>query len=169
MSGLIVNVLDFARGRLGGGFVTNRNADEPLKPILEQVASELMTTHPGRTVKMDFDFVDPINCDRARLAQLFSNLLANALTHGAADRPVFVTATTGDGFLTLSVANSGEPIPPTAIKQLFRPFTRGSRSYSQGLGLGLFIASEIARAHWGTLTVASTTDETRFTFRMPLQ
>jgi signal transduction histidine kinase len=168
MSGLIANVLDFARGRLGGGFAIDRNADAPLEPVLKQVVSELMTTNPGRIVNAAFDFADPIDCDRDRLAQLFSNLLANALTHGAADRPIRVEATTGDGTFRLSVANSGEPIPPAAIKQLFLPFTRGDHSPSQGLGLGLFIASEIARAHRGTLTVASTPEETRFTFRMEL-
>jgi sigma-B regulation protein RsbU (phosphoserine phosphatase) len=66
----------------------------------------------------------------------------------------------------LSIANLGEPIPPEAINRLFQPFDRVS---AQGLGLGLYIASEIARAHGGKLEVASSMQETRFTFRMPLR
>ena len=67
----------------------------------------------------------------------------------------------------LSVTNSGEPIPPATMERLFQPFFRAStRPSQQGLGLGLYIASEIARAHGGTLDVASTAEETRFVFRM---
>jgi light-regulated signal transduction histidine kinase (bacteriophytochrome) len=88
--------------------------------------------------------------------------------HGSADQPVDVTASTDNGTFELSVANSGDPIPAEVMKQLFQPFYHGAiRPAMQGLGLGLFIASEIARAHGGTLTVASSDIETRFTFRMP--
>jgi sigma-B regulation protein RsbU (phosphoserine phosphatase) len=66
----------------------------------------------------------------------------------------------------LSVTNAGDPIPPAARERLFEPFSR--MSGKQGLGLGLYIASEIARAHRGSLHVSSTPVETRFTFRMPL-
>jgi sigma-B regulation protein RsbU (phosphoserine phosphatase) len=56
------------------------------------------------------------------------------------------------------------------MKRLFQPFFRGEmRSSLQGLGLGLHIASEIAKAHGGAIEVASTSQETRFTFRMPLR
>jgi sigma-B regulation protein RsbU (phosphoserine phosphatase) len=69
----------------------------------------------------------------------------------------------------LSVANSGDPIPSEAMHRLFQPFYRvSSRDSRQGLGLGLYIASEIARAHGGTISVTSSPEETRFTFRMPL-
>ena|ERR1700730_3797820 len=68
----------------------------------------------------------------------------------------------------LSVSNQGYPIPAETIKDLFKPFVRATARPSQpSLGLGLYIASEIARAHGGTLTVESLYDETRFTFRMP--
>ena len=74
-----------------------------------------------------------------------------------------------DGF-ELAVTNRGEPIPCDAIERLFQPFSRNSgRPDQQGLGLGLFIAAEIARTHDGSLTVASSSAETRFTFHMPLQ
>jgi hypothetical protein len=80
-----------------------------------------------------------------------------------------VLATTSEGVFKLSVANSGAPIPPFAIKRLFQPFARGGGNGNpQGSGPGLYIASEIARAHGGMLTAGSSAEETRFTFRMPL-
>ena len=110
-----------------------------------------------------------VSCDRARIAQLLSNLAANALTHGAPDKPVLVCASTLDGTFELSVANQGEPIPPTTLERLFQPFFRvAARPSQQGLGLGLYIACEIARAHRGSLDVTSDKTETRFTFQMPL-
>jgi sigma-B regulation protein RsbU (phosphoserine phosphatase) len=75
----------------------------------------------------------------------------------------------GEAF-ELSVANAGDPIPPATLGRLFQPFFRASdRPGRQGLGLGLHIASEVARAHGGVLDVVSTPAETRFTFRMPLR
>lgn len=169
MSGMIDNVLDFARGRLGGGLVLHRDADEPLEPVLRQVVAELQTSSPGRLIDVQSVLTEPVNCDRTRVGQLLSNLLGNALAYGAADAPIRVRAATDGGCFELSVANSGEPIPTAALERLFRPFTRGAgQPNHQGLGLGLYIASEIARAHGGTLDVASSEDETRFTFRMRL-
>jgi signal transduction histidine kinase len=168
MSQLIDNVLDFARGRLGGGLTLHRSANEPIDKILDQVIAELRSTHLTRVIRTRFDIREPVCCDGQRIAQLFSNLLGNAIVHGAADQPVDVTASTDNGTFELSVANSGDPIPVEVMKQLFQPFYRGAiRPAMQGLGLGLFIASEIARAHGGTLTVASSDIETRFTFRIP--
>ena len=108
-------------------------------------------------------------CDGARIAQLLSNLLANALTHGDPVGPVRVEAWSGDEGFGISVANIGEPIPPEIMDHLFKPFSRASaRAGQQGLGLGLYIADEIARAHDGSLRVESSAEETRFIFRMPL-
>lgn len=170
MSGLIDDVMDFARGRLGGGIALIRNANRPLEPVLRQVVDELRMTLPDRVIESEFRITDPVNCDRSRIGQMVSNLLGNALTHGSPDRPVKVSAATDHGMFELRVANSGEPIPDAVIAHLFRPFFRGEvRASLQGLGLGSYIASEIAKAHDGTLTVASTAEETRFTFRMPLR
>lgn len=170
MSGLIDNVLDFARGRLGGGITLSRDANRPLEPVLQQVVDELRSTMPDRMIESDFKIADPVNCDRSRIGQMVSNLLGNALTHGAADKPVRISATTDNGLFELWVANAGDPIPEAAMDQLFQPFFRGQvRASLQGLGLGLYIASEIAKAHEGTLTVKSSADETRFTFLMPLR
>ena len=168
MAGLIENVLDLARGRLGGGLSLNRG-DEHLEPILGQVVDELRSALPGRAIDAAFALPQPVNCDRGRVAQLFSNLLSNALTHGAADGPVKARAAVRDGVFELSVANTGNEIPPSALPRLFHPYARGKDAQKEeGLGLGLYIAREIARAHGGTLEATSSPEETRFTFRMPV-
>ena len=169
MSQLIDNVLDFARGRLGGGLTLQLRPDEPLEGVLNQVAAELRSSQMDREIETRFDIRQPVNCDPQRIGQLFSNLLGNAFTHGSKDKPIVARATTENGIFELSVANAGDPIPPATIAKLFQPFYRGTVKRSlQGLGLGLFIASEIARAHGGTLQVTSIEGETRFTFRMPI-
>jgi sigma-B regulation protein RsbU (phosphoserine phosphatase) len=168
MSDLIDDILDFARGRLGGGITLHRNV-RPLEPMLEQVADELRTASPQRVIETSFKIGHPINCDRTRIGQLASNLIGNALTHGAPDQPIRVGAATEGGVFELWVANAGDPIPEAAMQRRFEPFFRGEvRNSRQGLGLGLHIASQIAQAHGGRIEVTSTPDETRFTFRMPL-
>lgn len=168
MSGLIDNVMDFARGRLGGGLQLNRSS-KPLALTLEQVVGELQTSYPERRIELSVDPAAQLAADHARLAQMFSNLLANAITHGAIDQPVRVDAVLSPGELQLAVVNAGSAIPPEAMQQLFQPFYRSNpHSRVQGLGLGLYIASQIAEAHGGRLDVTSDATETRFTFRMPL-
>lgn len=167
MSGLIDNVMDFARGRLGGGLALQWQAEAPLAPMLLQVVEELRASHPDRAILADLAPLGPLRCDRGRIGQLLSNLLANALAHGAPDRPVRVATRLADDFV-LIVENEGEPIPPETRRELFRPFVRAAvRRSQQGLGLGLYIAAEIARAHGGTLSVESDAGGTRFTFTMP--
>jgi signal transduction histidine kinase len=169
MAELIDNVLDFAHGRLGEGLTLERDAHVPLGEVLEQVVDELRTAWPARRIETQLAVTKTVSCDRARLAQLLSNLVANAITHGASEKPILVRAATLDDTFELSVANYGEPIPPTTLERLFQPFFRvAARPSQQGLGLGLYIASEIARAHGGSLDVTSDQQETRFTFRMPL-
>jgi signal transduction histidine kinase len=168
MSALIDDVLDFARGRLGGGLTLNLQT-EPLEASLQHVVSELRVSFPDRRIETEFVVSQPVRSDRARIGQLLSNLLANAVTHGSADQPIRVRASTEGGTFLLSVSNAGEPIPSSTLERLFHPFYRGAvRQVQQGLGLGLYISSEIARAHGGTLDVVSTAEQTRFTFRMPL-
>ena len=170
MAELIDNVLDFARGRLGGGITLERDVRRPLEPVLHQVIDELRLSSPGRQIEAEFAIESPVDCDRTRIGQLASNLVGNALTHGASNQPVRVRAVTENGLFKLSVANGGEPIPEAAMDKLFEPFFRGEvRASRQGLGLGLHIAAQIAKAHDGALTVTSNTEETRFTFAMPLR
>jgi len=118
---------------------------------------------------VNIEFDGPINCDVGRIGQLVSNLLGNALTHGTPDEPVRFSAATVEERLGLGIANGGAPISSDAMARLFQPFFKGEAGTSQrGLGLGLHIASEIARAHGGTIMVSSDDNETRFTFVMPL-
>jgi signal transduction histidine kinase len=168
MSGIINNVVDLARGRLGGGLNLDRSI-APLQPVLEQVVAEFRMSQPERPIETRFALDRPVDCDRVRIAQLASNLLGNALTYGKPGEPIRIDATTDATNFTLSIANAGEPIAPGALEHLFLPFFRGAVQPNQpGLGLGLYIASEIARAHAGTIEAASTAAETRFTFRMPI-
>ena len=169
MGGIIDNVLDLARARLGGGLSLSRDADVPVEETLRQVIDELRSIRPDARVEVELAIDDPVPCDRSRIGQLLSNLLGNALTHGAEDRPIAVHARTDDGRFELSVSNHGAPIPDAALESLFQPFFRAdTRPSQQGLGLGLYIAAQIAEAHGGTLVAVSTPDETRFTFRMPI-
>ncbi|MCF6367506.1 HAMP domain-containing histidine kinase [Rhizobium sp. TRM95001] len=169
MSALIDNVMDFARGRLGGGIALTRDGESPLAPTLEQVVSEIQSGHPERKIVAQYDLADVVPVDHQRIAQMLSNLLGNAVTHGSPTEPIRVDASISDGLLKLSVANSGDPIPEQSLSKLFQPFKRGEGSSSlQGLGLGLYIASQIAEAHGGKLDVQSDESETRFVFRMPV-
>jgi sigma-B regulation protein RsbU (phosphoserine phosphatase) len=168
-TGLIDNVLDFARGRLGPGLILKRDHDAPLTPVLEQIVAEVRAVAPDRAIVTEFAIVDPVDCDRGRIGQLAGNLISNAVTHGAPGVPIEVRAYTGEGSFVFSVANGGVAIPAEARAHLFQPFFRGVvRSSQHGLGLGLFIVSEIAKAHGGTMEVVSNETETRFTFTMPL-
>ncbi|WP_245488826.1 PAS domain-containing sensor histidine kinase [Mesorhizobium sp. M7D.F.Ca.US.004.03.1.1] len=169
MSGLINNLLDFARGRLGGGMAVNLDASKPLEPTLRQAIDEIRAVVPERLLEMHLDIDVPVAVDHARIAQMFSNLLGNAIIHGNPVEPVRIDVTTRAGQLTVSVANSGPPISPAAMDTLFQPFYRGEgKASKQGLGLGLYIASEIAKAHGGRIDVISDVGETRFTFVMPI-
>ena len=150
------------------GITLLRSTSESLAPVLEQVIAELRVDSPERVIETELLLSLPISCDHARIGQLFSNLLANAHSYGSPDEPIIVRAATTADTFELSVSNAGDPIAPEAMARLFLPFARGEvRPSQQGLGLGLYIASEIARAHGGTLTVASTGEQTRFTLRMP--
>jgi len=167
---LVANLLDFARGRLGGGLMLARNPDQPLVPVLEQVVAESRAIAPDREILTDFSIAQPVDCDPARIAQLAANLVSNAVTHGAPGVPIEVEARTEGGRFLLSVTNGGVPIAPEARARLFQPFFRGSvRRSQQGLGLGLFIVAEIAKAHGGSMDVVSTEEQTRFAFSMPLE
>lgn len=169
MTGLTENLMDFARGRLGGGIGLERSAGERIEPVLAQVVNEMRSAHPDRDIRMHFDLPHTIDVDQARLAQMFSNILGNAIAHGAPDQPITVEARLADKRFLLSVANGGAPIPQAALDRLFQPFYRGHvRPSAQGLGLGLYISSQIAKAHGGRIDVKSDADETRFTFSMPV-
>jgi len=167
MTGLIDNVLDLARARLGGGIALNIDETRPLGPTLSQVIEEIRAAHPDRVVEAAIDIGRPLKVDHSRISQMFSNLLGNAVAHGAEDKPIHVEGRIEDNLLLLSVANAGDPIPSEMMAHLFQPFYRGQvKTSAEGLGLGLYIASQIAEAHGGSIDVKSDGNETRFVFRM---
>jgi signal transduction histidine kinase len=139
-----------------------------LTPVLEQVIGELQLAWPDAVIETDLAIKEPVDCDRTKIGQLSSNLLGNAITYGDPGKPIRVTAKTQtNGAFELTVTNFGAPLSGKAMQNLFKPFSRGDRPSQQGLGLGLFIAAEIARAHEGTLTADSTATQTTFVFTMP--
>lgn len=171
MQGLIENILDFARGKLGEGLLLEKEScNGSLEKIIGQVVNEIKNNAPERQINIEIELKDEVHCDRNRIAQLLSNLLSNANHHGDPKAPVEVKALTiGENF-ELSVSNKGKKISETAMKHLFEPFYRESTdSNKKGLGLGLFIASEIAKAHDGELLVSSTDEETKFTLQIPIK
>jgi signal transduction histidine kinase len=170
MSDLVHDILDFARGRLGGGIPVALHAHDDLTAELQQVVAENRVSHPDRTIEAQFDLDTAVVCDCSRLGQLLDNLLVNALRHGTAQQPVRVDARCQEGIFELSVQNDGPPIDADKRERMFQPFSRAlSDEPAPGLGLGLFIAAEIAKAHHGTLSVTSTEAEgTRFSMRMPV-
>lgn len=168
MSNLIENLLDRARQRHDGGLVIERDAAEPLEPVIQQIVSDIQAVSPDHVIKCDIDLNGNVDCDRERIAQMLSNLLRNAITHGAEGQLIKLVAKREDGEIMLSVANQGKMIPPSMLPGLFIPFQQGGADKKRkGLGLGLYIASEIAKTHGGTLNVVSDERQTKFTFRMP--
>ena len=168
MTELIANIMDFARTRLGGGIKIDRS-EVLLEPVITQVVQELQLVHPKRKLNVNMSLPHPISCDAHRMAQLLSNLLANALVHGSRQHPVTIDAFCKDDTFELSVCNKGEPVPASLHKNLFEPFSReNDRPSLQGLGLGLYISSEIARAHQAVLSFTSDEEQTCFRFRMPV-
>ena len=169
MSGMIDNVMDFARARLGGGMQL-RLKDDALAPLIEQIVAEFENSEPGSRHRD--------GCQRARQGQnrcrpdgavvVESARQCVFLWRSRRSRSGCVAQSTGSGF-AISVSNRGAPIPAEAMPHLFTAFQRGDvQPNQQGLGLGLYIAQEIARAHGGIISVQSNPDQTTFTAAFPL-
>lgn len=165
---LVDDVLDFARGRLGKGIPVDIQPCADLTEAVQQVVTEIRNVHPQRTIRASIGDLQGLPCDRARIAQLLSNLLANAVAHGDPEGDIEVIAQVEHGALMLAVKNQGH-IPEAILPHLFQPYSRPIGSTPQaGLGLGLYIASQIAQSHGGHLHVASTAQSgTLFTFSLP--
>jgi signal transduction histidine kinase len=167
---LVDDVLDFARGSLGRGIPVNIEPCPDLEDALRHVISEVQSVHPDRTIQSSIGDLHSVHCDRERVAQLLSNLVANAVAHGDPDGPIDISAQINEGQFVLSVNNHGL-IAEDALPHLFRPYSRSASGTPQtGLGLGLYIASQIAQSHGGKLDVASTEQQgTTFTFSLPIR
>ncbi len=169
ISALVDDVLDFARGRMGGGIVLTRRWTDTLGADLRQVAAELQSSFEQRTIQTHIQIETQVFCDPTRICQLLANLMTNALVHGAPAMPVRVEARVLHDCLSISVSNGGSPIPAQTLPHLFKPYWRGASTAPEtGLGLGLYIVNEIARSHGGQLEVISDAEQTRFTFTLPL-
>ncbi len=169
ISKLIDVTMDFACARLGDGIHVDLSLHDDLEARFERVIDEIRLAHPGRKIESIYTFDGDVKCDPMRLDELLSNLLANAVTHGSKSKPIFVRSEKSDGQIVLSVTNSGKPIPADTLPNLFEPFSRSEGDSSlQGLGLGLYITSQIAKAHGGVVEAISNKAETKFRLKIPL-
>ena len=170
MSSLINDLLDFARGRLGEGMGVRVAEVADIDAGLNAVVREFQDGQPDRQILANISVTRKVHCDLGRVQQVASNLIGNALKHGAPHGPVKVSAQAEASDLVLNVWNSGVPIPPEDIDKICEPFWRQSSTGNrEGLGLGLYICSQIVRAHGGTLSVTSSQENgTTFTARLPL-
>ncbi|WP_129587726.1 ATP-binding protein [Herbaspirillum robiniae] len=167
IAGLMEDVADFTRGRMGGGMTAAMEDCGDLGARFEQVVGELLLAYPGREIRFDMQPGISLRCEPRRIEQVLSNLLKNALAHGHATHPVRVSAYSQAGEFRLRVVNGGPGIAPEKLGKLFKPFWRGNPGDShKGLGLGLFIVAEIARSHGGRIGVVSDEEETVFEFSM---
>jgi signal transduction histidine kinase len=170
MSCLINDLLDFARARLGEGMGVRVAEVEDIDAGLNAVVREFQDGQPERQILANISVTRKVRCDLGRVQQVASNLIGNALKHGAPEGTVKVSAQAEESDLVLNVWNAGEPISPENLDKICEPFWRQSSTGNrEGLGLGLYICSEIVRAHGGTLSVTSSHESgTSFTARLPL-
>jgi signal transduction histidine kinase len=167
---LIDQLLDLTRSRLGGGIpIDPRRFD--MNDVCRQVVGETELTHPDRPMQVDVRGDLNGVWDRDRMYQLLANLLRNAVQHGEPKSAIVVRIEGGETQVVIDILNQGEPIPPATLPHIFDAFRKGRsepRSQTHGLGLGLFIAQEIARSHGGLITATSSESEgTTFRVRLP--
>ena len=172
MSGLINDLLDVTRARFGAGLPVARTMMN-MGTVAEQVIDEVRVVHPQRVIQLSVSGVLGGAWDKARIGQVFSNLLNNAMQYGTHTTPVRVGVIGDPEAVTITVRNDGAPIPADKISMIFDPLTRvvtenGAILTSGNLGLGLYITKEVVVAHGGTIKVTSSDAEgTLFTARLP--
>jgi signal transduction histidine kinase len=160
MGEMIRTLLDFTHARFRGGLPIVPSAAD-LRLIAHEVVAELRSAWPDRDIELAARGDLRGHWDAPRIAQVVSNLVANALSHGARATPVHVLVSDQGAEVWLVVHNVGVPIPPELLPVLFEPFRRGA-------GDGLYIARQIIDAHGGNIEVTSTAAEgTRFILRLP--
>ena len=166
MTRLIADLLDFERGREGG--IPLHRTPVRLVDVVRQVVEEIEVIEPNRQIELRIETDGSGQWDADRLAQVVSNLVGNAIQHSPSGTAIQVALHREQTALVLEITNqnSGEPIPPGELKNLFEPFRRGPNS--TGLGLGLYIVQQIAVAHGGEACVQSGIDGTIFRVRLPL-
>lgn len=168
MARMIRDLLDFTRGRLGGGLpIEYQQAD--LRELCRSVVDELEVNHPSRHIELRTAGDLRGRFDPDRLTQLMGNLGKNAIDYSPEGTLVRIEATDDGERLLLCVHNEGSAIPPERLPRLFDAFSASDRGReSAGLGLGLYIARQIVEAHCGTIEVISTAEEgTTFIVHLP--
>ncbi len=165
MEGLVEELLDFARARQAGGIPVERERTE-IEAVCARAIRGHLASHPGARVDFTLSGSGQGLWDPSRLEQVVSNLVGNALEHAPAGTAVEVRAGGTDDELVMTVRNRGPVISAETLARLFEPFRRGDRRGS--VGLGLYIAKEIVRAHGGDIAATSDrADGTCFTVRLP--
>ena len=166
---MIDDLLDFTQARLGGGIrVQRRPADA--HAVIAQVVDELALGRPERQIEVSRHGDGGGEWDPDRLGQVVSNLLSNALQHGAEGVPVRIDVRGDEAEVTITIHNRGPAIPAARLPMVFEPMQRASASSKSGrsVGLGLFIVKQIVEAHRGRVSVVSTDAEgTTFTVVLP--
>lgn len=169
---LISDLIDFASTGLGSAMPLTRGPVD-LENLCREVFEGFRSAHPQRTLRFEADGDLTGDWDAARLRQVVSNLIGNAIQHGSAQGPVNLSIASEGSAVALSVHNEGAPIPSDALTTIFDPLVRYTEPESAervpgSIGLGLYIVREIVVAHAGTVEVASTAQGgTTFTVRLP--
>jgi signal transduction histidine kinase len=167
MASIIRDLLDYSRTRQGQG-IPVRPAPLDADELCRRVVGEIRQASPEASIELLAEGDLRLMGDADRLQQVVANLVANAVQHGGQERVEVVARSDGDE-VALSVHNSGPPIDPEVLPHLFEPFRRGrSARPGDSIGLGLYIVSEIVKAHGGRVEVASAPGAgTTFTVRLP--
>ncbi len=168
MARMIEDLLDVTRIRQAGGLALKLGAAD-MQAIVQRTLDEVQTGFPDRSIESTLQGDLTGVWDGERLCQVVTNIVGNAMHHGSADRPVQVAVDgTRSNMVTVSVSNGGT-IAPDLLPHLFDPFRGRERTpgRNQGLGLGLFIAHQIVRAHRGNICVKSQDGTTCFSVELP--
>lgn len=166
---LISDLLDFTQARLGAGLSVTRLPID-LHAVIAESVDELSLAFPERRLVHEAQGDATCSADPDRLSQLVGNLVGNAMTYGSPDSPVTVRSYVEAERVHVAVHNHGAAIPPERQGDIFAPMKRGSHASDEqrSVGLGLFIVSEIAEAHEGSVTIVSLeTEGTTFTLSFP--
>jgi signal transduction histidine kinase len=152
---MVGDLLDLTRSRLGGGIPVVR-APMSMTTAVEQVAAELGAGHPAHTLRVIAEGAQPGEWDADRIGQALTNLIGNALQHGAPGGEVRVELAGDEQTLALAIRNQGTPIPADQLDGIFRPMkVKAGDARGDGLGLGLYIAERIVTAHRGRISMES--------------
>jgi PAS domain S-box-containing protein len=164
---IVGDLLDLARQREGSGIPVDPQPTD-LRAICRQIIDELQALARDRQITFDCAADGAGAWDEHRILQAVSNLASNAVQHGTPGSPVRVRLTGDADHVAVEVQNQGT-IPRDLLPRIFEPFRSGRHHSSRGsgLGLGLFIAQAIARAHGGEVEVDSSGDTTMFRLVLP--